>query len=171
MDYGPKYFKILFSLEDIYNLEDTKKQLCEYDLTNNFFNRNLTNSRFVLVREQLTFIGNAFVATHFTNKNKMQLLNFLLTNVKSCQAAKDPFLKIQKLFSLLMITLAIVNKMYTEYSDKQESVDQDILAIFKDICDNAWIHNHNHARVNCALIYAMLFKLAKSPEFQQALLK
>jgi hypothetical protein len=101
----------------------------------------------------------------------MQLLNFLLSNIKGCQAAKDPYLKIQKLFSLQVITLSIVQRMYNEYADKPESIDQETIIIFKDICQSSWIHPNNHTRLNCAMIYAMLFRLNRSPEFQEILLK
>ena len=152
-------------------MEEKKRALCDYDFSANFYSKEVVNSRLLLTKEQIIFIGNAFVSPHFINKNKMQLLKFLLSNIKACQSARDPYLKIQKLFSLLVITLAIVNKMYQEFGDKPDQVDQDSLEVFKEICESAWLYTNNHARVTCALIYAMLFKLTKSSQFQETLLK
>jgi len=139
-------------------------------LSGNFYSKDVIASKTSLVKEQLNFIGDAFVNQIFTHKNKMQLLRFLASNVKACHAAKDPFIRIQKLFSLLIITLSIVNKIYLEMS-KGDEMDVEMLEIFKEICESSWIFVNNHARVTCALIYGMLFKLSKSVEFQETLMK
>jgi len=169
LDFGPKFFKILYGLEDIYDFEERSPMMFDYDISQNFFSKYLKNSRTNLVKEQLKFIGDAFVSQVFTHKNKMQLLKFLASNVKNSHAAKDPFLRIQKLFSLLVITLAIVNKIYHE--NKGEEVEMEMLEVFKEICESSWTFVNNHARITCALIYAMLFKLSKSTDFQDTLMR
>jgi len=170
LDFGPKFFKILYGEEDIYDFDERVRTLFDYDFSNNFYSKEMINTRTSLVKEQLTFIGEAFVNQIFTHKNKMQLLRFLASNVKACHAAKDPFIRIQKLFSLLIITLSIVQRIYQEMS-KNEDIDMEMLEIFKEICESSWIFVNNHARVTCALIYGMLFKLSKSVEFQETLMR
>ena len=170
LDFGPKFFKILYGLEDIYDFEERGTMLFDFDISQSFFSKYLKNSRTSLVKEQLKFIGDAFVSQVFTHKNKMQLLKFLASNVKNSHSAKDPFLRIQKLYSLLIITLSIVHKIYNE-TNKGEEVEMEMLEVFREICESSWTFVNNHARITCALIYAMLFKLSKSTDFQDALMR
>lgn len=171
MDFGPKYYKILFGLDDLFDMEEKRRVLCDYDLDENYYSKSLVNNKLKLAQEQLQFIGNAFISPHFSTKNKLQLLKFLLTNIKSCQNAKDAFIRVQKLFNLLMICLSIVSKMYHECDDKSSIADLETLKIFREICEYSIPYTNNHVRVTCALIYSMLFKLSKNSEFQEELVQ
>ena len=171
IDFGPKFFKVLFTQEDLSDVEERRKTLFDFDFAENFYSKNFMNTKSSLAREQIIFIGNAFVSNQFTDKNKMQLLKFLLSNIKACQQSKDPFIKIQKLFCLLTIALTIISKIFNDNLDKPEKVDQELLEIFKDICEQSWVYPSNHARITCSLIYAMVFKLGKPHNYQETLLK
>jgi hypothetical protein len=171
IDFGPKYFRILFSNEDIYDNDEKKKTICDYDFAENFYSKKVTNSKFSLIQEEILFIGNAFIAPHFTDRNKMQLLKFILQNIKACQTSKDLYVRVQKLTTLLAIALSIITKIYTEAIEKSEKVETEILDVFREICEASWIYTGNSARVACALIYSMIFRLGKSTSFSEVLLK
>lgn len=51
MDFGPKYYKILFGIDDFYDMEEKRRVLCDYDLDKNFYEKDLVNKGIILARE------------------------------------------------------------------------------------------------------------------------
>ena len=173
MDFGPKNFKICTKYDSYIEYEGDSgddKNIIEYNFSAEFSSKNFKIRRDDIISEEVNFIGVAFSFHNFSNKNKIQLIKFLQSNIKTALLIKDSVIKNQKIMSLLLITSSIVDKLNTELHDII-TITNDIIMAIQEICLSCWNINQNHIRALLSVIYAKLFRFSKTVEYHDILIK